>query len=122
MASNYYLGFDPQQNLGDAPRFFYGLRKNENGSLFLLRSDQLKGGDVIQINNTGEDQGNYTDFDYGVDFYEGIDANHNPVFDNLRYQQYKWDDKSVFYYVNDDGELIARVNTGYTYTPGTSED
>jgi hypothetical protein len=122
MNNNYYLGNDPYSRLGDTPRFFYGLRKNENGSLFLERSDQLKGADSITINNPGEDTGNYNDFEVGVDFFEGIDINHNPVFDNLKYQQYRWDDRAIFYYVNDDGELVARVNNGYEYTPGTSED
>jgi len=120
--NNYYLGNDPYSNLGDTPRFFYGMRKNSNGSLFVERSDQLKGADAITINNPGEASGNYNDFEVGIDFYEGIDINHNPVFDNLKYQQYRWDDRSVFYYVNDDGELVARVNNGYEYTPGTSED
>jgi len=120
--SNYYVGTDPQTNLGDTPRFFYGLRKNENGSLFLVRSDQMRGTDSIQINNTGNEEGNYTDFDIGVDFFEGIDVNHNPVYANLRYQQYKWDDRSIFYYIDDEGELIVRINNGYEYTPGVSED
>lgn len=120
--NNYYLGNDPYSALGDTPRFFYGLRKNENGSLFLERSDLLKGSDAVTINNPGEESGNYNDFETGVDFFEGIDINHNPVFENLKYQQYRWDDRSVFYYVNNDGELVARVNNGYEYTPGTSED
>jgi hypothetical protein len=120
--NNYYLGNDPYTRLGDTPRFFYGLRKNSNGSLFLERSDQLKNADSITINNPGEESENYTDFEVGVDFFEGIDINHNAVFDNLKYQQYRWDDRAIFYYVNDDGELVARVNNGYEYTPGTSED
>jgi hypothetical protein len=120
--SNYYVGTDPQQNLGDTPRFFYGLRKNENGSLFVVRSDQMRGTDSIQINNTGLEENNYTDFDIGVDFFEGIDVNHNPVYENLRYQQYKWDDRSIFYYIDEEGELIVRINNGYEYTPGVSED
>lgn len=121
-ANNYYLGNDPYTRLGDTPRFFYGLRKNENGSLFLERSDQLRNNDSVEINAPGEESENYTDFEVGVDFFEGIDVNHNAVFGNLKYQQYRWDDRAIFYYVNDDGELVARINNGYEYTPGTSED
>jgi len=119
--NNYYLGTDPQTKLGDTPRFFYGLRKNSNGSLFLVRSDQIKDNDVIQLNNPGEESGNYTDFEVGVDFFEGIDVNHNPVFDNLRIQQYRWDDRPMFYYINADGELVIRTNAGYTYNDLDSE-
>ena len=83
--SSYYLGQDPESRLGSTPRFFYGFRKNENGSLFLERSDQTKGADSIQLNTPGLEEENYTDFEVGVDFFEGIDVNHNPVYDNLRY-------------------------------------
>lgn len=121
-SNNYYLGTDPESRLGDTPRFFYGFRKNENGSLFLVRSDQLRDKDVVQINNPGEETENYTDFEVGVDFFEGIDVNHNPVYDNLRYQQYRWDDRAMFYYVNDEGELVVRLNSNYTYNNGDSEE
>ena len=115
-SNNYYLGTDPESRLGDTPRFFYGFRKNENGSLFFVRSDQLRDQDVV------EETENYTDFEVGVDFFEGIDVNHNPVYDNLRYQQYRWDDRAMFYYVNDEGELVVRLNSNYTYNNGDSEE
>jgi hypothetical protein len=120
--SNHYLGVDPNTRLGGTPRFFYGIRKNENGSLFLVRSDQYKEADTIEINNPGDDIENYNEFEVGVDFFEGIDVTHNAVYENLKYVQYKWDDRAIFYYVDDEGQLVARVNNGYTYTPGVSED
>lgn len=122
MASNFYLGVDPQDRLGDTPRFFYGLRKNENGSLFLQRVDNLKSNDSVQINRIGDEAENYNDFTVGVDFFEGVDVNHNQAYDNLKYQQYRWDDRAIFYYVDDDGNLCARVNSGVTYISGVSED
>ena len=105
MASNYYLGVDPQERLGDTPRFFYGLRRNEAGSLFLQKIDNLKSNDAVSINYLGDESGNYNDFEVGVDFYEGLDVNHNEVFENLKYQQYRWDDRAIFYYVDADGQL-----------------
>jgi len=122
MNNNYILGNDPQTNLGDSPRFFYGLRKNENGSIFLQRIDQIRDKDTVSINNPGEPEGNYNDFEVGVDFFEGIDVNHNTVFENLSYQQYKWDSKPIFYYVDEDGQLVAKVNAGHTYNDNDSED
>lgn len=122
MNNNYILGNDPQTNLGDSPRFFYGLRKNENGSVFLQRIDQIRDKDTVSINNPGEPEGNYNDFEVGVDFFEGIDVNHNTVFENLSYQQYKWDSKPIFYYVDEDGQLVAKVNAGHTYDDNDSED
>lgn len=120
--NNYYLGVDPLSRLGDSPRYFYGLRKNENGSIFLQRVDQMKGEGSVEINYPGEESENYTDFEVGVDFFEGIDVNHNEVFGNLKYQQYRWDDRAIFYYVDDDGQLVAKINQGHDYDDFDSED
>ena len=122
MASNFYLGVDPQDRLGDTPRFFYGLRKNENGSLFLQRVDNLKSNDSVQINRIGDEAENYNDFTVGVDFFEGVDVNHNQVYDNLRYQQYRWDDRAIIYYIDEEGQLVAKINAGHTYDNGASEE
>lgn len=121
-SSNYYLGVDPLTRLGDTPRFFYGLRKNENGSLFLQRNDQMKHSDAIEINNVGDEAENFNDFEVGVDFFEGIDVNHNQEYENLKYQQYRWDDRSIFYYIDDEGQLVAKINSGHTYDDGASEE
>jgi hypothetical protein len=121
-ASNYYFGEDPEKRLGDSPRYFYGIRRNAKGSLFLIRSDQSKDKESIQINTPGNDEDNFGEFEVAVDFIEGVDVNHNAVYPNMKYPQYRWDDRSIFYYVNDDGELVARINNGYAYASGTSED
>ena len=113
--SNYYLGNDPQTMLGDTPRFSYGLRRGEDGSLYLVRSDQIRDKDAIQLNDPGEDTENYNDFEVGIDFFEGRDVYHNKVYENLRYEQYRWDDRAMFYYIDDDGQLVVRINNGYTY-------
>jgi hypothetical protein len=122
MMSNYYLGTAPADILGSTPRYFYGLRKNENGSIFVVKSDQIKEGDSIEINEPGEPSGNYNDFEPGVDFFEGITVNHQRVFENLKYPQYRWDNRSVNYYINANGELVARINQGFTYDENSSED
>jgi len=119
--SNYYLGQNPLDSIGDTPRFFYGLRKNSQGSIFLVKVDQIKSNESVQLNQVGEFEDNYNDFEVGVDFFEGIDVNHNPVFENLRIQQYRWDDRAMFYYVDADGELVVRINNGYTYNDLDSE-
>jgi hypothetical protein len=119
--SNYYVGTDPYSSLGDTPRFFYGLRKNENGSMFFERLDNIRDKDTVTLNNPGLETDNYNDFEVGVDFFEGTDVTHNPVFLNLKYPQYRWDDRSLFYYVDDDGQLVVRINNGHTYNNGDSE-
>jgi hypothetical protein len=120
MPSTYYLGTSPDEALGDSPRYWYALRRNEDGELFLLRSDQLKDKDSVELNIPGDPAENFEDFEPGVDYFEGIDENHEAVFDNLKYTQYRWDDRSMFYYVDTQGQLVQRINQGYTYPTGTS--
>lgn len=119
--SNYYLGQSPELILGDTPRYFYALRKNENGSLFLVKNDNIKDGQSIEINDPGASEDNYNDFEVGVDFYEGLNVNHQQMFANLKYPQYRWDNRSILYYINAEGELVARINQGYVYPTGVSE-
>ena len=116
----YYIGKTPDTTtiLGDSPRYFYGLRRTDDGELYFSRVDQLIGTDSIDINNLGPVEENYEDFETGIDFYEGRDVYHNIVFDNLKYEQYRWDDRAIYYYIDDDGQLVARVNAGYTYPTG----
>lgn len=120
--SNYYLGTSPENILGATPRYFYALRRNQNGSLFLVKNDNIKDGQSIEINDVGPIENNYNDFEVGVDFYEGKNVNHQQIFGNLKYPQYRWDSRSLLYYVDDEGQLIARLNEGYTYPTGVSED
>lgn len=118
--SNYYLGRDPIETLGDSPRFWYALRRNEDGELFIVRSDQITDKESYEINIPGDLVENFEDFEPGVDYFEGVDENHEPIFDNLKYTQYRWDDRSMFYYVDSEGQLSQRINQGYTYPSGIS--
>tara|TARA_B100002019_G_scaffold283476_1_gene289920 strand:- start:154 stop:501 length:348 start_codon:yes stop_codon:yes gene_type:complete len=97
-------------------RYFYGLRKLEDGTVYLAVVDQLNPSDIIEINVPGNSAENYNDFDIGQDFFEGRDVNHEKVYANLKYEQYRWDYQKVNYYINDDGNLVARVNQPYNYT------
>ena len=61
---------------------------------------------------------NYEDFEQGQDFYEGRNVNHEIVYENLNYEQFRWDNRSINYYIDDSGNLVARINEGYTYPTG----
>jgi len=99
-----------EDNLGE--RYFYGLRRTDAGELFLGKLDQLSLTDTIQINKEGDVVDNFPDFDEGAEFFEGRDSAHNLTYKNLNYEQFRWDDANLFYYVNDDGELVVRINQG----------
>ena len=117
--SDTFLGLGIQDMVNQiGNRYFYGLRRTDDGELFVAKVDQLKSDDSVAINNEGDPAENYEDFAEGEDFYEGRNVNHEKVYANLKYEQYRWDNKNIFYYIDDSGNLVARVNEGYTYPTG----
>lgn len=120
MSAN-YTGFTPDHIMGAVQnRFFYGLRRTDNGELFIAKADQLKTTDSIIINKPGNPTQNFSEFDEGLDFYEGRDVAHEVVYANLNYEQFRWDDRNISYYVDASGELVARINQTAEYDDGSS--
>jgi hypothetical protein len=91
--------------------YFYALRRDDDGNLFIRRDDVANGNDapdIFGINKPEDFDGAFIDFD----FDEGRNANHTLVYDaetEVKYEQWYWDDKLVSYYLNADGELILAV-------------
>lgn len=119
-SSSYYLGTTPTEGLGNSPRYWYALRRNEDGELFLVRSDQILDRDAYELNIPGPPEEDFDNFVVGTDYLDGIDVTHEPVKENMFYPQYKWDDRSLFYYVDSEGMFIVRINKGYSYPNGIS--
>jgi hypothetical protein len=121
MPSTYYLGTSPDEALGDSPRYWYALRRNDDGELFLFRSDQLKDKDSVELNIPGDPAENFEDFEPGIDYFEGIENDHEIAYKNLVWVQYRWDNRNMLYYIGpEEGRLIQRINQGYVYPEGTS--
>jgi len=117
----YYIGMDANMNnlLGEGnPRYFYALRRDEEGLLYFAKIDQLTDSGLITINNSGLTQNDFPDFEYGVDFFDGrLEEDHSRPYSNLQWDQFRWDTKNAFYYINANGELIVRINQNYIYPP-----
>ena len=96
---------------GVKDRYFYGLRRTDEGELYIGKVDQLSANDPVAINLPGNIDDNYKEFDQGYDFYEGRDLNHSKPFKNLKYEQFRWDDVNLNYYINDEGEFVVRLNS-----------
>ena len=121
---SYYIGTSPSEVLnGFIKRYFYGLRRNDDGELFLVVSDQLGAGEAnsVVINDIGPEIGNFPDFEEGIDFLDGVDEDHNVVYSNLRYQQIKWEGRALLYYIEPEtGHFVQRISEAYTYPTGNS--
>lgn len=128
---SYFIGNTPEQTAaGFIKRYFYGLRRNDDGELFLARVDQLQGGEenITVINDLGIEEENFPDFEEGIDFLDGVDSDGNVVYPNLRYPQIKWDGRSLIYYIEQDtGFFVQRISEGYVFpenisSPGYGEE
>jgi hypothetical protein len=97
-------------------RYFYGLRTDEEGTLYFTRTDQWTSSEAIQINRPGDGEEDFEGFEVGIDHFDGKDPDtHERPYENLVFDQYRFDSKSIFYYINSAGELVARINQVYDY-------
>ena len=119
---SHYIGNTPESIInGFIKRYYYGLRRNDDGELFLIRVDQLSGEGTAVINDIGVGENNFPDFEEGIDYLEGIDADHDIVYENLRYPQIKWDGRLLTYYIDPtDGQFIVRISEDYAYPENIS--
>ena len=114
-----YVGSEPlQRQTGE--RYFYALRRDDDGQLFIAKVDIASPTDSVAINKPGGTVDNFPDFQDGADFFEGRNPNHTLVYENLKFEQMRWDDKNIYYFVNEEGEFVLRINTPYTYPTGIS--
>ena len=120
----YYIGGEIALNdiLGEGnPRFFYALRRQDDGvttgNLYFTKIDQLSSTDTITLNVPGSSANNFETFEYGIDFFDGrLASDHSRPYPNLAFDQYRWDGKNCYYYINANGELVVRINQVYTYS------
>jgi hypothetical protein len=98
-------------------RFFYGLRREDDGTLLFTKVDQIASSASISINVAGSNGNNFENFEYGVDFFDGrLATDHSRPYTNLYFDQYRWDNKNSYYYIDSQGNLVVRINSTYAYT------
>ena len=100
----------------------YGLKRTDKGDLWLGKLDQMQPDSSLGINMPGDPEDNFDNLEEGQNFFEGRDYKHKKVFENLNYEQFKWDNRNIVYYVDDEGQLVARVNRNYTHDPLSQPD
>jgi hypothetical protein len=118
--STYYFGQAADTSLGNSPRYLYLIRRNDDGEVFLERIDNLISKDTIHLNLPGRPGETFEDFEPGIDYFDGVTADHEVQDDNLVWTQYRWDQRSMLYYVDAQGMLTQRINQNYAYPEGVS--
>jgi len=121
-SSNYYLGQTPEEFLNRASRYFYGATRTADGFLQVTKVDLTQTADSVSLQNlnTGVFTSNtFPDFEEGVDFFDGVDATTKmPNYTGLNFEQYKWTQDDLYYYVDGDGVLSVRIDVPYGYAEG----
>jgi hypothetical protein len=117
----YYIGGQPSDAVGDSNiRYFYAIRRSDDGMVYFIKVDQLQDDDAVVINNAGLSENDFTEFEYGVDFFDGrLEEDHSRPYSNLQWDQYRWDNRNMFYYINGNGEFVVRLNKEYVYPAGS---
>ena len=119
----YYIGGEINLNtlIGpDNQRYFLALRRTDDGTLYFGKIDQVIDTSALTINDPGLVENDYTDFEYGVDFFDGRQAaDHSRPYINLHWDQYRWDNKNISYYIDSQGNFVVRINQSYTYPAGS---
>lgn len=100
---------------------FHGLRRTSDGMLIYTLEDTLSN-TVIDVFNEPV-QGVYASLneDYVESLPSGRQKNNIDGMGDLnsandKYQQYRFEDKKVRYFIDDSGYMVARLNANYSYT------
>ena len=104
-------------NLGPSDqRYFYALRTDDDGNIYFTRIDQWNSDEAVEINSPGDVSDDWEYFELGLDYFDGKDPQtHTKNTPNLNFDQYRFDSRSAYYYINANGELVVRYNQGYSY-------
>ena len=96
MAQVFGVGIDELHKTLGNNRYFYGLRRTSDGTVYMVKADLLELEDGVELNRSGNIDDNYNNWSRGEDFFEGRDTQHKLVYKNLVYEQYKWDGRNLF--------------------------
>jgi hypothetical protein len=120
----YYLGRNLDTYNQREERYFYGLKRDdENGFLVLDKINLDKSLDTLEIADLSKVTGDkqiFENLQEGVDFFEGRAVDHELKYDGLNYEQFKWSEDNLYYFVDAEGQLCVRVNTPYNYSEGVT--
>lgn len=100
---------------------FHGLRRTSDGMLIYTLEDTLSNTVIDVFNEPVENVFASLNEDYTDAIPSGRDRNNiNGMGDlnsaNDKYQQYRFENKKVRYFIDDAGYMVARLNANYSYT------
>lgn len=103
---------------GLPPSYFYKLTRDATGYLIFTKVDLNADSTAVTVNNntqgTAPDQ--QQQFDISSDVVEiNIDFGHEIINAAAGHSQYKIKPEDLVYFINNNGDMIVRINGGYDY-------
>lgn len=100
-------------------KYFYRLSRDSEGYLTFTKVNLALDDETIVIDDPEaradeEAQSDFGGFDNDT-LVINVDANHNIVNKSMGYSQYKVRPDDLLYFINEDGEMIVRINGTYSY-------
>lgn len=112
-----YIGAGPSAS--EQKSYFYGLKRDDAGNLYFGKVDLTSTSDSVTLVDLTKRSGTETQYEFpgvGSDYFEGRSADHTLVNPSLNYEQYKWASENMYYFLNDQGQLVLRINNTYNYS------
>ena len=85
MAQVFGVGIDELQKTLGNNRYFYGLRRTSDGTVYMVKADLLELEDGVELNRSGNIDDNYNNWSRGEDFFEGRDTQHKLVYKKTKH-------------------------------------
>lgn len=96
---------------------FHAVRRDADGMLIYTKVTGSDNDVIDLVLTTKRDQNGETIFrsldDFTIDPLTNLEVSRDPDIDP--YYQYKFDSRSLSYYIDDDGYLVARMGQNYDY-------
>lgn len=104
--------------LGSNPSYYYRLTRDETGYLVFTKVDLIADNTEIVVNNNevSTDEADQQQFVLGSDVVVvNIDENHEIINSAAGHSQYKIKPEDLLYFINENGDMIVRINGSYDY-------
>lgn len=101
---------------GLSPSYFYRLNRDATGYLVFTKVDLVADSTEIVINNNAVSTTDQQQFDISSDVVViNVDANHEVIDQAAGHSQYKIKPEDLLYFINEDGDMIVRINGSRDY-------
>lgn len=112
-----YIGTSPVAR--ENKKFFYKITRNSDQELILTKIDLNSSNETVVVNDPALEIDNVKHIfqGFGTDYVViNTDESHQVIDPPLGISQYKVRNDNINYFVDDEGNLIARINAKYTYS------